>query len=330
MIIVTGGAGFIGSNLIAALNQRGEREVLLVDNLRRPEKLPNLLDVEICDYLPKGEFRNRLKAGGINPAQVRAVFHLGACSDTMEQDGAYMMDNNYAYARDLLAWCLNHRIACIYASSAAVYGASQTFVEEREYERPLNIYGYSKFLFDQCVRQLKAPESQIVGLRYFNVYGPGESHKGRMASVAWHHYHQLAQHGHVELFTGSHGYGEGEQQRDFIYVADAVAAKLYFLDNPNISGIFNLGTGRAQSFNQLALAGVNAWRKVQDQPELDLAAAVAAGYVRYKDFPPGLEARYQAFTQADITRLRASGFDQPMRDVQAGVGAYFARLDAVG
>ena len=325
MLIVTGGAGFIGSNLVAALNARGMDDILLVDNLKNADKLPNLVDLEISDYQHKDYFMQAL-SDWIDPRQVKAVFHLGACSDTMERNGDYMMENNYAFSRDLLDWCLEHEIPCIYASSAAVYGASQVFREQREHEHPLNIYGYSKFLFDQYVRRVNPARSQIVGLRYFNVYGPREGHKGRMASVAWHHYQQLSERGYVELFKGSHGYADGEQQRDFIFVGDAVAAKLHFLDNPHISGIFNLGTGRAQSFNQLALAGVNAWREHGGKAGLKLNEAVEDGLIRYKDFPEGLQARYQAFTQADMDRLRKSGFTRTMYDVEAGVGEYFSWL----
>ena len=326
MLIVTGGAGFIGSNLIAALNARGEDDILLVDNLTNADKLANIADLDVSDYVYKKDFLYLLDEW-VDSASVKAVFHLGACSDTMEQDGNYMMENNYTFSRALVDWCVEHTIPFIYASSAAVYGAGTTFVEQRSFERPLNIYGYSKFLFDQYVRRVSATKSQIVGLRYFNVYGPREGHKGRMASVAWHHYHQLQHDGYVSLFEGSHGYANGAQSRDFIYVGDAVAAKLHFLDNPQTSGIFNLGTGQAQSFNALALAGVNAWRSSQGHRHMSLSEAQNEGLIRYKAFPEGLVQRYQAFTQADVSRLRSSGFSQDMCNVEQGVGAYFAWLN---
>ncbi|MCS7100211.1 MAG: ADP-glyceromanno-heptose 6-epimerase, partial [Burkholderiaceae bacterium] len=250
------------------------------------------------------------------------VFHQGACSDTMESDGRYMMQNNYRYSLALLEWCQQQRVPLIYASSAAVYGLGPAFREERACERPLNVYGYSKFLFDQVVRrrlpQLSAP---VVGLRYFNVYGPRESHKGRMASVAFHHFHQFRTEGRVKLFEGSHGYADGEQRRDFIHVDDVVAVNLFFWQRPQ-SGIYNVGTGRAQPFNDVALAVVNALRAAQEQPPLSLQEAVAAGLIEYIRFPEALRGKYQAFTEADPARLRAAGFDRPMKSVQQGVAAY--------
>ena len=224
-VIVTGAAGFIGSNIVKALNERGEHRILAVDHLRRADKFRNLVDCEIADYFDKEDFLDRLLAGDFD-GDVSAVFHEGACSDTMESDGHYMMENNFRYSQDLLDWCLDQKVPFLYASSAATYGAGREFREERACEAPLNVYGYSKFLFNQVVRQrLPRANSQVAGFRYFNVYGPRESHKGRMASVAFHHYRQFLAEGKVQLFEGCDGYAAGEQKRDFVYVGDVAKVK---------------------------------------------------------------------------------------------------------
>ncbi len=299
--IVTGAAGFVGANLVKALNERGITRIIAVDNLTKADKFKNLVDCEIADYLDKGEFLERLLCGHFD-GDVEAIFHEGACSDTMETDGRYMMENNYRYSLSLLDWCLEQEVQLLYASSAATYGGSSVFKEERQYEAPLNVYGYSKFLFDQIVRQ-RLPEagSQVVGFRYFNVYGPRESHKGRMASVAFHHFNQYRAEGKVKLFEGCDGYANGEQQRDFVYVKDVAKVNLYFLDHPEKSGIFNLGTGRAQSFNDVAVATVNSCRAAEGKPALSLEAMVQQGLVEYVAFPEALKGKYQSFTQADLS-----------------------------
>src|SRR5688572_10608831 len=257
-LIVTGAAGFIGSNLVRALNERGERDIIAVDNLARADKVANLRDLELADFVDKRDFLRRLESGTYD-GKVAAVLHQGACSDTMESDGRYMMENNYEYSMTLLRWCRARSVRLIYASSASVYGSGRDFREARECEAPLNVYGYSKFLFDQVVRrELPRMNLQLAGFRYFNVYGPREAHKGRMASVAFHFYNQYLANARVRLFEGSAGYGPGEQIRDFVSVDDAVQVNLHFLDNPKASGIFNVGTGRAQSFNDVAVATVNA------------------------------------------------------------------------
>ena len=260
---------------------------------------------------------------------VRAIFHEGACSDTMETDGRYMMENNFRYSQDMLDWCLDQEVQFLYASSAATYGASPEFREERACEAPLNVYGYSKFLFDQIVRQrLPQAMSQVVGFRYFNVYGPRESHKGRMASVAFHHYNQFRADGKVRLFEGCDGYANGEQKRDFVYVGDVAKVNLYFLDHPEKSGIFNLGTGRAQSFNELAAANVNSCRALSGAAKESLDALRQQGFIEYIPFPEALKGKYQSFTQADLSCLRAAGYDAPFASVEEGVAQYVQWLDA--
>src|SRR5471032_1795247 len=300
-IVVTGAAGFIGSRIVAALNREGAGRILAVDNLENSAKFTNLAGCNIDDYLDKRDFLARLGNGEFDGA-VEAVLHQGACSDTMETDGRYMMENNYRYSRRLLDWCQEEEVPLLYASSAAVYGAGPNFTEERRFESPLNIYGYSKFLFDECVRaRLPDRTAQIAGFRYFNVYGPNEAHKGRMASVAWHGFNQFMDGGKVKLFVGSAGYPDGGQQRDFVHVDDVVNANLWFLENPEVSGIYNCGTGRAQAFNDVALAVVNTIRVSRGESGLPLAELVASGAIEYIPLPPALAGKYQSFTQADLS-----------------------------
>lgn len=329
-LIVTGAAGFIGANLVKALNARGETDIVAVDNLSRAEKVPNLADLDIADYLDKADFIERIRADDFDP-QVRAVLHQGACSDTMESDGRYMMENNYRYSLDLLDWCQRLGIPFIYASSASVYGGGRVFRESRENEAPLNVYGYSKFLFDQAVRRrFAARTAQVAGFRYFNVYGPREHHKGRMASVAFHFFNQFAKEGRVKLFEGCDGYGPGEQVRDFVSVEDVVKVNLHFLDHPETSGIVNVGTGRAQSFNDVAVATVNAVRRERGEAPMDLEGLKRAGAIEYIPFPPALVGKYQSFTQADPGALRAAGYAAPFLGVDEGVGRYVASRFAAG
>ena len=326
MYVVTGGAGFIGANVVAALNARGVRDILVVDELAQADKFRNLTDCEIADYLDKRDFLALMQAPK-GRARVKAVFHQGACSDTMERDGAYMMQNNFEYSKSVLHYCQARRIPLIYASSAAVYGAGRVFREERAHEAPLNVYGYSKFLFDQYVRRLLPKKTApIVGLRYFNVYGDREGHKGRMASVAFHHFNEFRRDGKVRLFEGSDGYGAGEQRRDFVSVEDAAAVNLYFLDHPKRSGIFNVGTGRSQPFNDVALAVINTFRRHSGERELSLEAAQAIGLIQYIPFPEELKGKYQSFTEADIGALRKAGYKKDFLTVEAGVGRYVQRL----
>jgi ADP-L-glycero-D-manno-heptose 6-epimerase len=295
-------------------------DIIAVDNLSRSSKVANLTRLEIADFIDKGEFLQRLDSFD---GAVEALLHQGACSDTMELDGRYMMENNYRYSKTLLDWCQEAEVPLLYASSASVYGASSEFREERACERPLNVYGYSKFLFDQLVRRaLPGNTAQIAGFRYFNVYGPNEAHKGRMASVAFHAYKQLLATGKVQLFEGSAGYGNGEQRRDFIHVDDVVDVNLWFLEHREVSGIFNCGTGRAQTFNQLAAAAINAMQG-SEHSSRELASR---GLIEYISFPEGLKERYQSFTEADLTRLRAAGYRGEFRTVEHGVASYVAEL----
>lgn len=318
MIIVTGGAGFIGSNIVCGLNARGYTDILVVDDLSDGRKCLNLADTDIHDYMDKDDFLARLQTGE-DFGKVEAVFHEGACSATTEWDGRFVMKVNYEYTKALLAWCVARKVPLIYASSASVYGMGPTFREARSYERPLNMYAYSKFLFDCHLRpQLENLESQVVGLRYFNVYGPREQHKGSMASVAFHFHNQLNESGRVRLFEGSDGYGPGEQRRDFIHVDDVVAVNLWLLENPVVKGIFNLGTGRAQSFNDVARAAIR-WGK---------AHGTEGGGIDYIPFPDHLRGRYQSFTEADMDALRKAGYDRPFMDVETGVPRYLDWLAA--
>lgn len=306
MIIVTGGAGMIGSNIVAALNSNGYRDILVVDNLTDGTKFANLADLDISDYMDKEDFIAGIVAGD-DFGQVDVIFHQGACSSTTEWDGKYMMDNNYQYSKELLHYCLERGIPFLYASSAATYGLTDKFIESREYENPLNVYGYSKFLFDQYVRQiLPKVESQVCGFRYFNVYGPRENHKGSMASVAFHLNNQINNGEDPKLFAGS-----DEFKRDFIYVGDVADVNLWFWQH-GVSGIFNCGTGCAESFQAVADAVVNYHQK---------------GKINYIPFPDKLKGRYQGFTQADTTQLRSVGYEKPFKNVAAGVSEYMQWLN---
>ncbi|WP_341261613.1 ADP-glyceromanno-heptose 6-epimerase [Morganella morganii] len=309
MIIVTGGAGFIGSNIVKALNDDGYTDILVVDNLKDGTKFVNLVDLNIADYMDKEDFIAGIVAGD-DFGDVEAVFHEGACSSTTEWDGKYMMDNNYQYSKELLHYCLDRQIPFLYASSAATYGGrSDNFIEDRQYEKPLNVYGYSKFLFDQYVREiLPEAESQICGFRYFNVYGPREGHKGSMASVAFHLNNQILNGENPKLFSGSENF-----LRDFIYVGDVADVNLWFWKNAK-SGIFNCGTGRAESFRAVAdaVTGFHSER----QCALD-----------YIPFLEKLKGRYQAYTQADLTNLRAAGYPGEFKTVAEGVREYMAWLN---
>jgi ADP-L-glycero-D-manno-heptose 6-epimerase len=320
-VIVTGAAGMIGSNLLHRLGALGIDDLIAVDDLTDGSKYRNLLGAKLDDYLDKDEFYDRFARKALG--RVDVVFHEGACSDTLEQNGRFMLENNYRCSMRLLDACQEQGTRLIYASSAAVYGASGEFREDPQCERPLNVYGYSKLLFDNVVRRrLPTVRSQVVGLRYFNVYGPRERHKGRMASVSLHHFDEYRESGVVKLFGEYAGYGPGQQSRDFVYVDDAVAVNLWFLEHLDCCGIFNVGTGRAQPFNDVAHAVVNACRAQRGQGALELRQQVEQGLVRYVRFPEDLIGKYQSRTQADLTLLRAKGCDLEFVDVAAGVSRY--------
>lgn len=317
MIIVTGGAGFIGSNLVAGLNQVGYDEILIVDSFCNSDKFRNLRGLRFSDVLDKSLFRERLKLGFMDGKKVRAIFHQGACSDTLNSDGNYMMDNNYRYSREMLDFALSGGIPFFYASSASVYGSGKKgFREEPECEFPLNLYAFTKHLFDCHVRKiLPTCGSQVVGLRYFNVFGPQEVHKGRMASMAFHAFHQINRTGKVKLFEGSGGYGPGAQRRDFLFVQDAVKVNLFFFENPAKSGIFNCGTGTSRTFSNLGEAVIAAMKK---------------GSLEYIPFPDDLASKYQSFTEADLEKLGKAGYTERFVPLEEAVGLYVDALSERG
>ncbi|WP_430460864.1 ADP-glyceromanno-heptose 6-epimerase [Thalassolituus sp. LLYu03] len=317
MIIVTGGAGFIGSNIVKTLNEQGRKDIIVVDDLTNGKQFYNISDCDIADYLDKDDFLARVKADDGILDNVDVIFHEGACSSTTEWDGKFMMDNNYEYSKVLLHACQAKGIQFLYASSASVYGGSDVFKEERQHEKPLNVYGYSKWQFDQYVRSIEHTfTSQVVGFRYFNVYGPREQHKGSMSSVAFHFNNQIKDNGVCKLFGATEGYGDGEQRRDFVFVGDVVKVNLWFWANPDKSGIFNLGTGKCQSFNDVADA-VIAWHKERG----------TAGKKDYIPFPDHLKGAYQSFTEADISNLRNAGYSDAFATVEQGVELYMDWLN---
>ncbi len=335
-IVVTGAAGFIGSNIIKGLNARGLDDIIAVDDLKQGDKFRNLAALRIADYVDAETFYDDFASG--NYGQVEAVFHEGACSDTMEQDGQYMMANNYMLSRDLFMACQKRGTRLLYASSAATYGGSSTFREDPAFEHPLNVYGYSKLLFDQrmrreCGNQFERTKAgrthQVVGFRYFNVYGPQEQHKGRMASVAFHQFNQFQTEGRVKLFGEYGGYAAGGQMRDFVYIDDVVAVNLWFYDNPAQSGIFNLGTGQAQPFNDIAISVVNTLLEQRGEASLSLEQAATRGLIEYISFPDALRGKYQSYTQADLSALRATGCQHAFANVQTGVRNYVQILSGV-
>jgi ADP-L-glycero-D-manno-heptose 6-epimerase len=311
VLIVTGGAGFIGSHVVRELNRRGRTDILVVDNLERSEKFRNLSDLVIQDYLDKRAFRALLDQGTFD-ARVDAILHNGACSDTMGGDGRYMLENNFGDSKALLHFALAKGVPFVYASSAATYGPGPLFVPDPANERPLNVYGYSKLLFDQHVRHLlPGVRSTVVGLRYFNVYGSREEHKGRMMSVLHQLLRQLRETGTCRLFKGTDGYGDGEQVRDFVHVGDIVDIGLHFAEGPAVQGIFNAGTGKARSFNAIAQT---------------LIHLLGQGRIEYIPFPESLVGKYQSFTQADLTGLRAAGYTRPFTELEEGIRLTLAEL----
>ncbi len=308
MYIVTGGAGFIGSNIVLELNARGEHDILVVDNLTYGKRFNNLSGCQISDYLDKTRFIEKIENQGINVKSIKAIFHQGACSATTEWDGRYMMENNYEYSKTLLSFCQQHKIPFIYASSAAVYGGIKDFSEDTVSIWPLNVYGYSKYLFDQYVNRIASKlTAQVVGLRYFNVYGPRESHKARMASMVFHLHQQIKNQGVARLFGVSENCDPGEQARDFVAVQDVAKVNLWFLDNPGYSGVFNVGTGTNRSFNELA-------QVIIDNHQ--------TGRIEYINFPDDLKNSYQEYTQADLTKLRQAGCDIKFKTLEESIPTY--------
>ena len=313
MIIVTGGAGFIGSNLVKGLNEHGREDIIVVDDLTDGTKFRNIVDYQIMDYWDIEQFELAISGNQSLLQSVDIIFHQGACSVTTEWDGRYMMRNNYEYSKKLLHYCVDHSIPFIYASSGSVYGTNENFKEVRENEKPVNVYGYSKYLFDNYMRLFAVePKSQVVGLRYFNVYGPGEAHKQAMASVVFHFNKQLLATGKVKLFKGSGRFSDGEQRRDFIYVDDVVAVNLWFMQQQSVSGIYNLGTGKSRSFNDVAKAVIE-WH--------------GSGEIEYIDFPDNLKSGYQSFTEADISGLRGAGYNSEFIPLEKGINNYLDLLN---
>ena len=314
MIVVTGSNGFIGSNLIKGLNEMGIKDIIAVDDHSNLELKENIAHCEIQDYIDIEEFLDKVVSNQFDNKGIRAIFHQGACSNTMEWDAEYLYKNNLLYSKELLKLSKKLNIPLIYASSASVYGSGKEFKEFIEHEDPINLYAYSKFKFDQIVRkELEDSTAQIVGLRYFNVYGPQERHKKNMASVAFHLHNQLKEADEIKLFKGSDGFEDGEQRRDFIYVEDVVKVNLWFLKNPNVSGIFNVGTGKSQTFNDVAEAVID-WNK--------------KGKIEYIDFPEKLKGAYQSYTQADIAKLREAGYEEEFLNVQEGVKRYLDTMES--
>lgn len=313
MIIVTGGAGLVGSNIIENLNSRGISDILVVDNMKNGRKMVNLSDLNFVDYIDKDDFLVKVREKQYF-GKIDAVFHEGACSATTEWDGKFIMRNNFEYSKELLHWAQENKAQFLYASSASVYGMGRKgFSEARECEDPINMYAFSKFQFDQYVRSLQGKLSyQVVGLRYFNVYGPRESHKGAMSSTPFHFNTQINKDGIARLFSGIDGITNGNQQRDFVFVEDCAAVNLWFFDNPDISGIFNLGTGTTRTFNDIART-VIAWH--------------GRGEIEYIPFPEHLKGSYQSFTQANISKLRDAGYDHPFHTLEEGIFKYMKWLN---
>jgi ADP-L-glycero-D-manno-heptose 6-epimerase len=312
MIIVTGGAGFIGSNIVSALNGRGKTEILVVDDMSNGRQMHNLSDLNIADYLDKDDFKDRILKDEKFP-DIEAIFHEGACSDTTEWDGRYLMRNNFEYSKLLLHWSQKIKAQFLYASSASVYGLGENgFKEQRSCERPINMYAYSKFQFDQYVRSFKGKlTSQVAGFRYFNVYGPREDHKDSMASTIYHFNNQAIEGGCVKLFEGHNGHNNGDQARDFVFVDDCVKVNLWFLDNPTKMGIFNVGTGVARTFNDVASCVLD-WN--------------GGGHVDYIEFPQHLKGSYQDYTCADLSALRSIGYKEDFSAIEVGIPSYLGRL----
>jgi ADP-L-glycero-D-manno-heptose 6-epimerase len=310
LTIITGAAGFIGRNVVAELNERGNTDLLLVDKLGTDEKWQNLLGLRFEDLISPDEFLSRINLN--NLGNISSIIHLGACSATTELDADYLLLNNYHYTRTLCEWCLAHEVRFVYASSAATYGdGSRGYSDDDRVTgtlRPLNMYGYSKHMFDLWALK-HGLFDRIVGLKYFNVFGPYEDHKGEMRSVLQKSFHQIGQSGEVSLFKSyKEGYADGEQRRDFIYVKDAVAVTLHFAENRSRSGLFNCGTGISRTWKDLATAV--------------FAAMGRKPNIKMIEMPPHLQGKYQYFTEAEMGKLRAAGYVKPFYSLEDGVKDY--------
>jgi ADP-L-glycero-D-manno-heptose 6-epimerase len=330
MYIVTGGAGFIGSNLVHELNQHGITDILVVDNLADSQKLFNLHGARFVDYMDKTEFRRALEEKALGLPRVSAIFHQGACSNTLVDDGVYMMDNNFTYSKVVLRYAVDQGSPLVYASTAAVYGLSGPghFTPTLENEKPLNVYGFSKLAFDHHVRSEFSKggiPTTVVGLRYFNVYGPREQHKGRMASVIHHFTKQIRETGKVRLFEGSGGYGNGDQRRDFVFVRDLARLNLLFAQigpfapkqdssKRRYHAVVNAGSGRARTFNDVARALMSIHGEAQ---------------IEYVPFPADLKNRYQHFTEADLTGLRDTGCNLEFTQLEDGIRETFETMETI-
>lgn len=319
MIIVTGGIGFIGSNLVRHLNKRGYEDIVVFDDLEDGQKLRNIFDLKISDIFHFNELCKFVEK--IPGKQIDCIFHLGACSDTTEWNGKYLIENNFHFSKKILELSLLKNVQFIYASSASVYGLNKTSEISPENEKPINGYAYSKLLFDQHVRRLLNSgnvDTQIVGLRYFNVYGPNEHHKEKMASVIYHFYRQVLSAGEFSIFGSYNNVESGEHSRDFVYVDDVTEANIWFLENPTISGIFNLGTGKSFTYNQLGDFLIKWFERNKKFSPKRI----------YIDFPESLKGCYQDFTRADLSTLRREGFHQKFLSLEAGMNKYLDRLNA--
>ncbi len=309
MIIVTGGAGFIGSALIAGLNRRQINDILVVDELGNDDKWKNLRNLSFADYVEKDDFLKLITQNSKLKTQIEDVFHLGACSSTTETNASYLIKNNYEYSKILAQWAADNKIRFIYASSAATYGDGSNGFSDNEEKieklRPLNMYGYSKHLFDLWARRTGLLK-KIVGLKYFNVFGPNEYHKGDMRSFVLKAFEQINATGKVRLFKSYKSeYADGEQLRDFLYVKDAVDMTLFFLDNPKTAGLFNIGSGKARSWNDLVKAV--------------FAAVAKKPSIEYIDMPESIRNQYQYFTQADISKLRKTGYKKQINSLEDAI-----------
>ena len=313
MIVVTGGSGFIGTNLVRSLLKLNYKVLVIEELDRNSHKFKNIDALDIVDCIGHNVFiRDLLNDKYKN--KIEYIFHLGACSKTTEPDREYIMDVNLNYSKILFEYAANNNIKMVYASSASVYGSGSIFREDQANESSLNHYSESKLLFDNYVREnLDKVDSQIVGIRYFNVYGPYEQHKEVMSSVIFHFYNQIKDTGKLKLFRGSHGYSDGEQRRDFVYVKDTIDIKIWFMHN-NISGIFNVATGKSRSFNDVANSVLDFFN---------------SGHIEYIDFPDGLEEQYQAFTEADLTNLRNVGYKGLSTELEDGIKSYLSFLSEV-